>query len=287
MEDSTSRCSRASSASSPPRQRSGHADRARRQGEHIGRGAAAAGCRSEGGWRDVVAPIANPFADNYPVPIDDAGMIRTTVAAFAAAADKLKAGLKCSSSRAAHGYLLRDPVTAQQPPQKRKAASRSTVAHRLHLPGRPSAVRKMTELPLFIRISATDWAEASYRSSIESIALSKRLKPLGVDLIEFLVAEQHRARGPFHLGPATSPVAEAIRADVLTGAVGLITDLRKRRGSSRPGGRRRDPRARAVADQSPARRTRASARSLRAPRTCLRAAPSASRGPDALMPRST
>ena len=39
------------------------------------------------------------------------------------------------------------------------------------------------ELPLFVRISATDWAEGGWDIE-QSVVLAKRLKELGVDLID-------------------------------------------------------------------------------------------------------
>ncbi len=80
-------------------------------------------------------------------------------------------------------------------------------------------------LPLFVRISATDWAEGGWNLQ-ESIALSKILKEKGVDLIDAssggAVTQQQIPVGPNY----QVPFAESIKKEVgiLTGAVGLITE---------------------------------------------------------------
>jgi 2,4-dienoyl-CoA reductase-like NADH-dependent reductase (Old Yellow Enzyme family) len=80
-------------------------------------------------------------------------------------------------------------------------------------------------LPLFVRISATDWAEGGWNAE-ESVQLSKILKEKGVDLIDVssggLVSHQQIPLGPNY----QVPFAESIKNEtgILTGAVGLITD---------------------------------------------------------------
>jgi 2,4-dienoyl-CoA reductase-like NADH-dependent reductase (Old Yellow Enzyme family) len=81
------------------------------------------------------------------------------------------------------------------------------------------------ELPLFVRISATDWAEGGWDVE-QSIALARRLKPLGVDLIDVSSgALVPHASIPVSRGYQV-PFARRIRheAEILTGAVGLITE---------------------------------------------------------------
>ena len=79
--------------------------------------------------------------------------------------------------------------------------------------------------PLFVRISATDWAEGGWNID-ESVMLSKILKQQGVDVIDCssggLVPHQKIILGPGY----QVPFAERIKkeAGVKTGAVGLITD---------------------------------------------------------------
>jgi 2,4-dienoyl-CoA reductase-like NADH-dependent reductase (Old Yellow Enzyme family) len=79
-------------------------------------------------------------------------------------------------------------------------------------------------LPLFLRISATDWVEGGWTPG-ESVELARRLRPLGVDLID-CSSGGSAAHAQVPLAPGYQvPFAERIRreAGVLTGAVGLIT----------------------------------------------------------------
>jgi 2,4-dienoyl-CoA reductase-like NADH-dependent reductase (Old Yellow Enzyme family) len=88
-----------------------------------------------------------------------------------------------------------------------------------------SAIREQwpERLPLFIRISATDWAEGGWDLE-QSVELIKQLAPLGVDLVDCssggLVPDQKIVLGPGY----QVPFAERIRREtgVMTGAVGLI-----------------------------------------------------------------
>lgn len=81
------------------------------------------------------------------------------------------------------------------------------------------------ELPLFVRISATDWADGGWDIE-QSIVLSRHLKDIGVDLIDVSSgALIPKARIPVSKGYQI-PFARRIRdeAGIMTGAVGLITD---------------------------------------------------------------
>jgi 2,4-dienoyl-CoA reductase-like NADH-dependent reductase (Old Yellow Enzyme family) len=79
--------------------------------------------------------------------------------------------------------------------------------------------------PLFIRISATDWAEGGWDIE-QSVDLARMLAPLGVDLVDCSSGGNvHNAKVPvapnYQVG-----FAERIRHDagILTAAVGLITE---------------------------------------------------------------
>ena len=182
---------------------------------------------SEGGWRSVMAPSAIPFADNYPQPIEmTPRMISTTVEAFAAATRRaLAAGFRVIEIHAAHGYLLHEflsPLSNQRtddyggPFENRiRFVKEVTAAVRAAWP---------KELPLFIRISATDWVEGGWDLD-QSVALAKALKPIGVDFVDCSsggnVADARIAVSPGY----QVQFAERIRAEagVPAGAVGLIT----------------------------------------------------------------
>lgn len=80
------------------------------------------------------------------------------------------------------------------------------------------------ELPLLVRISATDWAEGGWDIH-QSVALARVLKQHKVDLVDVssggLTPRQVMPVGPGY----QTPFAERIRreAEIPTGAVGMIT----------------------------------------------------------------
>jgi 2,4-dienoyl-CoA reductase-like NADH-dependent reductase (Old Yellow Enzyme family) len=126
---------------------------------------------------------------------------------------------------AAHGYLLHEFLSPLS--NHREDRYGGTFENRTRFPREVvSAVREVwpAENPLFTRISATDWAEGGW-TVVDSVALARLLGPLGVDLIDCSSgANVPGLRIP--LGPGyQTPFAAEIRreADILTGAVGLIT----------------------------------------------------------------
>lgn len=180
----------------------------------------------EGAWA-TVAPSAVPFADLYPAPVAlDAAGIAGVVAAFAAAARRARtAGFRVVEVHAAHGYLLHQFLSPLS--NRRTDAYGGSFEHRTRLVREVvSAVRGAwpEELPVLVRISATDWVEGGW-SADESVELSRALKGLGADLIDVssggLVATAKVPVGPGY----QTAFAERIRreAGIATGAVGMIT----------------------------------------------------------------
>jgi 2,4-dienoyl-CoA reductase-like NADH-dependent reductase (Old Yellow Enzyme family) len=181
----------------------------------------------EGGWT-VVGPSPIPFDEAHPVPLElDEGGIERVVTAFEAAARRaLKAGFRVIEIHAAHGYLLHEflsPISNHRTDQYG-----GSLENRMRfLLGVAKRLRGMMpeELPLFVRISATDWTEGGWDIE-QSVELAKRLKGLGVDLIDV----SSGGNVPHAQIPVTKgyqvPFARRIRKEVeiRTGAVGLITD---------------------------------------------------------------
>src|SRR5690606_2154836 len=181
----------------------------------------------EGGW-EVVAPSAVPVWDTYPEPPElTAEGIRGIVAAFrAAAARAFEAGFQAAEPHAAHDSLPH-PVLSR-PSNRRTDRYGGDFENRIRLTLEVvDAVREVwpERLPLFVRISATDWVEGGWTPE-ESVELARRLKDHGVDLIDCssggLVPG---ARIPVAPGYQV-PFAERIRkeAGIMTAAVGLITE---------------------------------------------------------------
>jgi 2,4-dienoyl-CoA reductase-like NADH-dependent reductase (Old Yellow Enzyme family) len=180
-----------------------------------------------GGWQPL-GPSAIPFDAGHPVPKEmSAGDIDRTVDDFAAAARRaLAAGFRVIEIHAAHGYLLHSFLSPLS--NRRTDEYGGSLANRMRLPLRVTeAVRAAVPagLPLFVRISATDWTDGGWDLP-QSIELSKRLKDAGADLVDCSSGGNvPHARIPVEPGYQV-PFAEAIRreAGIATGAVGLITD---------------------------------------------------------------
>jgi 2,4-dienoyl-CoA reductase-like NADH-dependent reductase (Old Yellow Enzyme family) len=137
---------------------------------------------NEGGWRNVMAPSAVPFAGNYgqPVELDIAG-IQNIVKAFSrSTARALEAGFDLVELHAAHGYLLHEflsPLSNRRSDQyggsfENRIRLIVEIVDAIHA-GLPA------ELPLLVRISATDWASGGWDID-QSVALSRVLKEHGL-----------------------------------------------------------------------------------------------------------
>lgn len=181
----------------------------------------------EGGWSRILGPSAIPFDDGYPVPKElTPGEIGAIAQAFAVAARRARdAGFRTIEIHGAHGYLLHEFLS----PLSNRRADRYGGSFE----NRSRIVREVIEavrrewperLPLFLRISSTDWVEGGWDIE-QSIELARRVKPLGVDLIDCSSGgNAAHASIPTGSGYQTR-FAERIRreAGILTGAVGLIT----------------------------------------------------------------
>jgi len=183
--------------------------------------------QEEGGW-PVVAPSAIPFhpSDPAPVALTEAGIDGVVDAFEAAARRALAAGFRVLEIHAAHGYLLHQFLSPHS--NQRDDQYGGSLENRMRLVLRVTErVRAIVpaELPLFVRISATDWAAGGWDIE-QSVELARRLKDLGVDLIDVSTGG--------NLPSARIPVAKRYQvpcsrrirddAGILTGAVGLITD---------------------------------------------------------------
>ena len=181
-----------------------------------------------GGWRPVNGPSPLPFDEGSPVPtpLDVAG-IDAIVGAFEAAARRaIKAGFKLIEIHSAHGYLLHEFLSPLSNQRTDEYGGSLKNRMRLVLRVAEQLRRQMPdEMPLFTRISATDWVEGGWDIE-QSLVLSRELKACGVDLIDVSSgALIPTARIPVAKGYQV-PFARRIRneAGIATGAVGLITD---------------------------------------------------------------
>lgn len=178
-------------------------------------------------WQPL-APSAIPFRAGDPTPHElTLGEIDDVVQQFAAAAGyALEAGFRAIEIHAAHGYLLHEFLSPLS--NHRHDDYGGSLENRMRLTIRTAiSVRKAMpdELPLFVRISATDWADGGWDLE-QSIELARRLREAGVDLVD--CSSGGAVLGAkVEVGPGYQvPFAREIRrqAGIATGAVGLITE---------------------------------------------------------------
>jgi 2,4-dienoyl-CoA reductase-like NADH-dependent reductase (Old Yellow Enzyme family) len=179
-----------------------------------------------GAWT-TLGPSAIGFG-SYPPPrsmtIDE---VRKTVEDFRAAARcSVDAGFDAVEVHGAHGYLLHEFCSALS--NRRSDEYGGSFDNRVRLPLEVArAVREVwpQDKPVLYRISATDWFEGGWDLQ-QSIELCRRLKALGVDMIDVSSGGNiHEQK--IRLGPGYQvPFSEAIRreAGIATAAVGLISE---------------------------------------------------------------
>ncbi|HEY0895024.1 MAG TPA: NADH:flavin oxidoreductase/NADH oxidase [Sphingobacteriaceae bacterium] len=178
-----------------------------------------------GGW-EPVAPSAVGFREGEQPAALTAEGIRKVIGDFARAAGRaLRCGFRVLEVHAAHGYLVHQFLSPLS--NRRTDEYGGSFENRIRLLLEIiSAVQNEwpAELPLFVRISATDWAEGGWDEE-QSVQLSSVLKARGVDLIDCssggLVPHAKIPACPNY----QVPFAERIRSEtgIMTGAVGLIT----------------------------------------------------------------
>ena len=183
---------------------------------------------SAGGWTPIFGPTAVPFDTGYQTPKEmSKSEIATVIAAFAAASRRaLAAGAKVIEIHAAHGYLINSflsPLSNQRTDEYGGSlANRTRLLQEITV-----AIRKVwpDNLPLFVRLSATDWVDGGWTID-DSVELARLLKPLGVDLIDCssggLVPYAKIPVGAGYQVPLASQVRR--EAQIPTATVGMITE---------------------------------------------------------------
>ena len=181
----------------------------------------------EGGWVPVgPSPIA--FDPNHTAPKQlDTEQIQGIIQAFVDAAKRaLEAGFSVVEVHAAHGYLLHQFLSPLS--NQRLDEYGGSFENRIRLVLKVTeAVREVwpQELPVFVRVSATDWVEDGWNPD-ETVELARRLKALGVDLVD-VSSGGTAASAEIPVGPGyQTRFAERVRkeAAIATGTVGMITE---------------------------------------------------------------
>jgi 2,4-dienoyl-CoA reductase-like NADH-dependent reductase (Old Yellow Enzyme family) len=181
----------------------------------------------DGGWVPV-GPSAAAFDAGYTAPRElSVAEISEIIGAFQKSAERARgAGFEVIEIHAAHGYLLHQFLSPLS--NTRTDEYGGSFENRIRMTLKVvRAVREIwpSKLPLFVRVSATDWKEGGWDLA-QTIELARQLKAFGVDLID--VSSGGAVPGvkiPFGPGYQTG-FAEAIRkeAGMATGAVGMIME---------------------------------------------------------------
>ncbi len=179
-----------------------------------------------GGW-EVIGASSLAFAADWPTPFAmTRDMIEQSLDNFAKCVRRARdAGFRILEIHAAHGYLIHQFLSPLS--NHREDEYGGSFENRIRfLLETIDAVRSAwpRELPLFVRISSTDWVEGGWTLD-DSVALGRLLKATGdVDLIDCSSGgNDPRQRIPIHPGYQV-PFAAAIktRTGLMTGAMGLI-----------------------------------------------------------------
>jgi 2,4-dienoyl-CoA reductase-like NADH-dependent reductase (Old Yellow Enzyme family) len=179
-----------------------------------------------GGWQ-TVAPSPVAFQPDYPFPAEltRAEIAGLTGSFVAAARRALEAGFQVVELHFAHGYLVHEFLSPLS--NRRTDEYGGPFENRVRFALETArAVRAVwpERLPLFVRISASDWVEGGWDIG-ESVELSRRLGALGVDLIDCssggLAPQQKIPLAPGYQVPFAGRIRQ--EAGIRTAAVGLIT----------------------------------------------------------------
>lgn len=180
----------------------------------------------EGGWQ-TVAPSAIAFHGLQEPQAMSVDVIHQTIRDWAEAAQRaVRVGFDVVEIHAAHGYLLHQFLSPLS--NHRTDNYGGSIENRARfLVEVCTAVREVipSGMPLFVRISATDWKEGGWDLE-QSVVLCRELKKVGVDLIDVSTGGLvHDAKIPVAPGFQV-PFARAIKesARMLTSAVGMITE---------------------------------------------------------------
>jgi len=180
----------------------------------------------KGGWQPLgPSPVAFDDASTAPreLTTDD---LKALVSRYKEATRRcLQAGFKVVEIHMAHGYLLHEFLSPLS--NRRTDEYGGSLENRMRFPlWVAKAVRDAWpgDLPLFARLSCTDWADGGWELQ-QSIELSHKLKEIGVDLIDCssggLVPYAQIPAGPGYQVPFAAEIRA--RVGIATGAVGLIT----------------------------------------------------------------
>ncbi|MGE4318581.1 MAG: NADH:flavin oxidoreductase/NADH oxidase [Deferribacterales bacterium] len=179
------------------------------------------------GWSPIYAPSAAAFTDGHQTPSElTREQIKDLVEKFRQSAIRAQnAGARIIEIHAAHGYLLHEflsPLSNKRPDEYGGSPeNRMRFLNEVMTAVRP--VINETNL-LFVRLSATDWAEGGYTPE-EAVETAKMLKNAGADFIDCstggLVPNAKIPAAPGFQVPFASKIKN--EAEIPVSAVGIIT----------------------------------------------------------------
>ncbi|AQS51723.1 oxidoreductase [Paenalcaligenes hominis] len=182
---------------------------------------------ASGNW-DLVSASALPYDANSACPSEITRAQMDTIRdAFVSATQRADAaGFDCLELQAAHGYLLSSfisPLTNQ-----RSDEYGGSLTNRLAYPLEVfNAMRAVwpAHKPLFVRISATDWAEGG-TSVDEAVEIARCFKAAGADVVDVSSGEVVSEQKPIYGRMYQTPFADRVRNEVgiASMAVGAILE---------------------------------------------------------------
>lgn len=180
----------------------------------------------DGGWT-VLGPSPLPYAEGWPVPdpLSEDGIAEQLENFRNSVRLARDAGFKIVEIHAAHGYLIHQFLSPLSNRRDDRYGGSLENRARFLLEACAAARSEWPDaLPMFVRISATDWVEGGLTLE-ESVAVARMLKATShVDLVDCSTGgNDPRQQIPIHPGYQT-PIARAVKegAEIATGAVGLI-----------------------------------------------------------------
>ncbi len=187
------------------------------------------------GWPDqVYAPSAIAYNEKHvhPKEMTRDDIVRFKAAYKSAVERALAAGFDVIEIHNAHGYLLHEFVSPVS--NKRTDEYGGSFENRIRLTLEIVELVRETipeGMPLFLRISATDWLDETdiqeKWDGSQTVELAKILAAKGVDLLDVSSGGNHPAQkiksGPAYQAPFAKQVKQAVGDKLLVGTVGSIT----------------------------------------------------------------
>lgn len=198
-----------------------------------------------GGWpEDVVAPSAIPYSDTFPNPrAMSKDEIETFKADFVASVKRaITAGFDAIEIHNAHGYLLHEFISPAS--NQRTDEYGGSFENRTRLTLETVDLVRQTipkDMPLFLRISATDWLEDNPKfkdpesswTTDQTIRLAKILAERGVDVLDVSSGGNHfeqniksglqkKEHGDAYQSSFSFQIKEAVGDKLLVSSVGSI-----------------------------------------------------------------